>query len=505
MSTPLNNTYKHISDESKFSEFDPTGTNFPPTVKNVQEALAMTSPTAYATEQQAGVITIASVDEVLAGVNATKAVTPAALTERLKYPDATTTTKGILFLADNAQALAGTDSSRAIVPSALKHVLEWCWANKTASETDNGVLKLSTAAAAAAGVDDKTAMTPLKVKQAIANATSQIPSYAPASEDAQGLVQLATIGQAQDGNLRTGFSVSPYTLMRVKGAHGKTGLVHGATIAEARAGTDENAYISAVGFRNYSATDVDYGTVKLSQTPGTSGSGVALAANATVLNTNGTNQTVGGIVNFTGTVQHQGQDLASKPFVQAQMPVGSVMMYAGQNSPDGGIWVICNGPQFSRTTHAALFAVIGYTHGGSGDVFYGPDMRGMFVRGVGTSNHIMNERGTDTKGKPKLGNGVDGGRYAGAVQMQQITEHQHATGWGEHYSGNEAPYGRSAGTGYYGSNKSDWDNYMYFTNNGYEIEPESVRSARTTLNRKDLIGTEVRPWNMSMNYIIKVA
>ena len=46
---------------------------------------------------------------------------------------------------------------------------------------------------------------------------------------------------------------------------------------------------------------------------------------------------------------------------------------------------------------------------------------------------------------------------------------------------------------------------MYFTNDGYEIEADWQRSGVSTLNRKDLIGTEVRPWNMSLYYIIKVA
>lgn len=503
MSTPLNNTYKHISDESKYSAFDPSGTNFPPTVKDVQTALAMTAPTAYATEAQAGVIALATADEVNAGINANKAVTPATLAERLRHPDATTTTKGILFLADNDQALAGTDSSRAIVPSALKHVLEWCWANKTATESDNGVLKLSTQAAAAAGVDDSTAMTPLKVKQAIANATSQIPSYAQATEDAQGLVQLATIGQAQDGNVRNGFSVSPYTLMRVRGSHSKAGLVKGATISEANAGTDENAYISAVGFKNYTATEDNVGTVKLTNTPGTGGAGTALAGTATVLNTNGTNQSVNGIVNFTGSLQHQGQEVANKPYVAAQLPVGSVIMYAGNQNPDGGIWVICNGPQFNRNANPALFAAIGYTYGGTGDVFYGPDMRGLFVRGVGTGKDIMAERGTDSKGKPKLGNGADGGSYSGQVQKQQIRTHQHIMAWGETYG--EPWFGETRDRKGIGSGKSDGNNPWFFTNDGTEIEAESIRTAKNTVNTEGLMGSENRPWNMSMHYIIKVA
>lgn len=501
--TPNNNTYKHISDESKYSTFDPAGTNFPQNVKNVQEALSLTAPTSYATETLAGVITLATRDEVLAGIDATKAVTPATLNERLKYPDATTTVKGILYLATDVEVLAGTDASKAVTPATLKGTLDWSFANRTASETNLGVIRLSTTAAASGGVDDTTAMTPLKVRQAISAATSQIPSYASATEDAQGLVRLATIGQVQQGTIRDGFAISPYTLARVIGSNSNRGMVQAATHAQAIQGTDESLYISAVGFKNYIADNTNVGTVRLTDAPGTAGPGIALSSNATVLNTNGTNQTVQGTVNFAGAIQHQGSNLASEQYVQAQLPIGSVMMYAGQANPDGGVWVICDGPQFNKNQYPKLFAVIGYTHGGSGDIFYGPDMRGLFVRGVGIGRDIQAEIGIDDKGKPKLGNGAGGGRYSGEVQKQQVRKHQHIMAWGETYG--EPSFGETRNRQGIGSGKSDGNNPWFFTNDGTEIEPVQTRTPRSTVNSEGLMGEESRPWNMSMNYIIKVA
>ena len=71
-------------------------------------------------------------------------------------------------------------------------------------------------------------------------------------------------------------------------------------------------------------------------------------------------------------------------------PTGTVLPFAGSTAPDG--WAICNSGEYSKTTYAALFAVIGITYGetnGSGGVgtthFRVPDMRGVFPRGSGTN------------------------------------------------------------------------------------------------------------------------
>jgi microcystin-dependent protein len=63
------------------------------------------------------------------------------------------------------------------------------------------------------------------------------------------------------------------------------------------------------------------------------------------------------------------------------LPAGSVIPFAGSAAPAG--WLMCGGQAVSRTTYAALFAVIGTTYG-SGDgstTFTLPDMRGRSVFG----------------------------------------------------------------------------------------------------------------------------
>jgi len=60
-------------------------------------------------------------------------------------------------------------------------------------------------------------------------------------------------------------------------------------------------------------------------------------------------------------------------------PAGVVIYHAANTPPTG--FIKANGASLSTTTYADLFAVIGYTFGGSGGSFSVPDLRGEFMRG----------------------------------------------------------------------------------------------------------------------------
>src|SRR5208337_4201331 len=67
------------------------------------------------------------------------------------------------------------------------------------------------------------------------------------------------------------------------------------------------------------------------------------------------------------------------------VPSGSLVMFAGSTAPNG--WLICDGSSLVVASYSALFAVIGYTYGGSGPTFNIPDMRETVAVGVGSSTH----------------------------------------------------------------------------------------------------------------------
>lgn len=61
-------------------------------------------------------------------------------------------------------------------------------------------------------------------------------------------------------------------------------------------------------------------------------------------------------------------------------PTGSLTAFAGASAPTG--WLLCDGSSISTTTYATLFAVIGYTYGGSGANFNLPNLKGRVPVGL---------------------------------------------------------------------------------------------------------------------------
>ena len=91
----------------------------------------------------------------------------------------------------------------------------------------------------------------------------------------------------------------------------------------------------------------------------------------------------------------------------AAVPSGAVFYFAANSAPSG--YLEANGAAISRTTYAALFAVVGTTFG-SGDgstTFNLPDLRGEFLRGWDN------------------GKGTDSGRTFGSFQADEFKSHTH--------------------------------------------------------------------------------
>lgn len=76
------------------------------------------------------------------------------------------------------------------------------------------------------------------------------------------------------------------------------------------------------------------------------------------------------------------------PFQNAYIPVGTLISYAGLNprSLESLNWLICDGRSLSSLDkrYQNLYAVVGVQYGGTGVMFNLPDLRGMFLRGVGS-------------------------------------------------------------------------------------------------------------------------
>ena len=89
----------------------------------------------------------------------------------------------------------------------------------------------------------------------------------------------------------------------------------------------------------------------------------------------------------------------------AGIPSGAVIYHAANTAPTG--FIKANGASISTSTYSDLFAVIGYTFGGSGGSFNVPDLRGEFLRGWDDSR------------------GIDTGRAFGTAQTDAFKSHTH--------------------------------------------------------------------------------
>lgn len=154
------------------------------------------------------------------------------------------------------------------------------------------------------------------------------------------------------------------------------------------------------------------------------------------------------------------------------VPAGTISAFAGTAAPSG--YVLCDGSAISRTTYAALFAVIG-TSFGQGDgstTFNVPDLRGRFIRGVDGSAG----RDPDKNSRSAMNTGGNTGNNVGSVQGYAFQDHTHnfATQVGAGGSAQPAP-----------------GNGTYY-------------AAGTTGGASGSVSTETRPVNANVNFIIKL-
>lgn len=173
--------------------------------------------------------------------------------------------------------------------------------------------------------------------------------------------------------------------------------------------------------------------------------------------------------------------------IVAGVPSGSVFCMAVATVPTG--YLECNGGAVSRTTYSALFAIIGtnYGTGNGSSTFNLPDLRGEFIRGFDN------------------GKGTDSGRSIASSQGSANISHGHSVGASVNDSGHV--------------HATTFDNKKYFPGGGsttvtyggaggYPADTFSMSSANTgisvSISQNNAGGSEARPRNIAMMYIIKL-
>ncbi len=184
-----------------------------------------------------------------------------------------------------------------------------------------------------------------------------------------------------------------------------------------------------------------------------------------------------------GSVVFSNEKLQAVPYsVYAQngVPTGAIMPFIGTTAPKG--WLLCDGSAFTdNATNANLKALLGSTNT--------PDLRAMFLRGAGT------------------GNGKTGPALR-AVQQDDIISHLHGVNLN---TSNNGSHSHTTGFGNDDYNNSKGNNLNGL---GHDIDGPDNRWLRSSTdgdhihnvsgNTAATGGTETRPINYGVNYIIKI-
>ncbi len=162
------------------------------------------------------------------------------------------------------------------------------------------------------------------------------------------------------------------------------------------------------------------------------------------------------------------------------VPSGSIMPFIGTEAPAG--WVLCNGQSLTSITGAAnLITILGSNNA--------PNLQGMFLRGTGTSP-VNNEDGPALKG----------------TQQDEFESHTH----GDNFSiadGGQHDHDIEFDDKKFDNDDNDNPGYGYVgpgTDETIQTENSGIHSH--TINGGVLAtgGSETRPVNYGVNYIIKL-
>ena len=148
------------------------------------------------------------------------------------------------------------------------------------------------------------------------------------------------------------------------------------------------------------------------------------------------------------------------------LPPGVMMDYGGTTAPSG--WLMCYGQAVSRTTYAALFAVIGVAFGaGDGSTTFNlPDLRGRTRIGLDNMGGSSANRVTNAQADVVGGNA---GSETHTLSATEIPSHRHTLNANSGGTvGNRLDFGNglAAGSTHYGYIDTDVGGRQYVGNTG---------------------------------------
>lgn len=175
-------------------------------------------------------------------------------------------------------------------------------------------------------------------------------------------------------------------------------------------------------------------------------------------------------------------------YLKVLLPVGVIMPFAGQDAPNG--WLLCNGNAISENQYPELYSLLSQNKSFKDDTgqVHVPDLRGMFVRGTGKNESFANAVGAgigeyQSAAIPNIRG--DGMFFSGEVTSTK-------TLWGSLQPLRwEDKHITPEGGAFYENGDGGWSPHQGFQINAAAYSP----IYQDNIN-------DVRPFNMSLNYII---
>jgi microcystin-dependent protein len=217
------------------------------------------------------------------------------------------------------------------------------------------------------------------------------------------------------------------------------------------------------------------------------------------------------VTNIKATSTYSGGSPAAQTTEYAHTPTGIVNPFAGSSAPTG--WLLCSGQTVSRTTYAALFAVIGTTYntgGEAGTEFRIPNLKGKIPVGLDSSQTEfdgLGETGGSKTSTAEHTHGIDHNHPAfNATSGNTSQNHSHGFDLNIVHSDGTPVYGEILNVGIYLGNGVS----RYFDGTGGQ---SADHTHTTTIDVPNLTGTSgassagvasgnLQPYTV-MNYIIK--
>jgi len=187
-----------------------------------------------------------------------------------------------------------------------------------------------------------------------------------------------------------------------------------------------------------------------------------------------------------GSVVFSNEKLQAVPyaiFAQNGVPTGSIMPFIGTVAPNG--WLLCTGDSFPDNAYTAnLKALLGSTNT--------PDLKGIFLRGTGRQ---CNDYGCYTGPELKTIQQDDLKSHLHYLSLNTNTtgNHNHTTGFANDDYNNSG----GASNGVMRDTNGADNNKITSSSNGNHYHSVSGNTTNTG-------GTETRPINYGVNYIIKI-